>query len=174
MLSDNKRQDDSRKWVTGSFRDRDSAERAYEDLKSRGYTEKDIHVFMSDDTRKRHFTDDHSGMGNKAAEGAGIGGATGGVLGATITAIAAAGASLAVPGVGLVIAGPLAGALAGGAAGAAVGGLAGTLIGAGIPEDKAKRYEKDIKEGNVVVGVNPRPNDDLGDLERNWESGRNF
>jgi hypothetical protein len=158
--------------VTGSFRDRESAERAYESLTRRGYDKDDIHVMMSDETRKRHFANDDSGVGNKALEGAGIGGATGGVIGATLTAIAAAGATLAVPGVGLVIAGPLAGALAGGATGAAAGGLIGTLIGAGIPEDRAKLHEKEIKEGAIVMGVKPRSDEDASYFEEEWRTPR--
>jgi hypothetical protein len=173
MLSDKNKSDERRaRMVTSSFRDRDDAERAYRSLKERGYDDKDIHVLMSDDTRKRYFHKDDDGVGNKALEGAGVGGATGGVLGATIVGIMAAGSTLALPGLGLVIAGPLAGALAGGATGAAAGGLVGTLVGAGIPEDRAKVYEKDIKEGGIVVGVNPRTDEDRTYFEREWDVRR--
>jgi hypothetical protein len=170
MLSD-KNKEEQRSLITGSFSDRASLERAYDNLRQRGYSEKEIHLLMSDDTRKRHFSDTNkSELGNKALEGAGVGGATGGVIGATITAIAAAATTLAIPGLGLVIAGPLAGALAGGATGAAAGGLIGTLVGMGIPEDRAKRYEKDLKEGYIVIGVNPRNDEDATYFEREWES----
>ena len=43
--------------VTGMFRDRQSAENAYNSLTSRGYTKDDINLMMSDDTRKKHFSD---------------------------------------------------------------------------------------------------------------------
>ena len=156
--------------ITGSFSDRDAAERAYQSLAARGYKDSDVHVIMSDDTRKRHFGQDatKTDLGNKALEGAGVGGAVGGAIGATLTAIAAAGAALTVPGLGLVIAGPLAGALAGGAAGAATGGIVGMLVGAGIPEDRAKLYERDIKNGGIVLGVSPRSDDDARYLEEQW------
>lgn len=159
--------------VTKSFRDRDEAEGAYQDLRSRGYSDKDIHMIMSEETRTRYFSNGHDRgngeeHGNKALEGAAVGGMTGGAIGATLTAIAAAGAALAVPGVGLVIAGPLAGALAGGATGAAAGGLVGTLVGMGIPEDRAKAHEQDIKDGKIVLGVNPRNDEDLTYFEREW------
>ena len=157
--------------VTSSFRDRESADRAYSSLVAKGYTEKDIHVMMSNETRKklgsRDLKLDH---GNKALEGAGVGGTVGGAVGATILGIAAAGASIAFPGIGLVVAGPLAGALAGGAAGAAAGGLVGTLVGAGIPEDQAKVYEDDLKHGSIVLGVRPRDEKDANDLERDWRN----
>jgi hypothetical protein len=142
---------------------------------ARGYEPDEIHVLMSEDTRKRHFDKDRDkikdkGFGNKALEGAGLGGAIGGTVGATLTAIAAAASTLAIPGLGLVIAGPLAGALAGGAVGAATGGLVGTLIGAGIPEDQAKVYETDLKEGGIVLGVEPRNDEDAEIFHREWQT----
>jgi len=49
--------------------------------------------------------------------------------------------------------GTIAAALAGGAAGAVGGGIIGALIGAGIPEERARRYDRGIREGNIVLGV---------------------
>ena len=156
--------------VTSSFRDRESAERAYNEIAARGYSDKDIHVIMTDETRKRLFKDGkETKMGNKALEGAGVGGAVGGAVGATAVGIAAAAAALTIPGLGLVIIGPLAGALAGGAAGATAGGLIGTLVGAGIPEKRAKIYETDLKEGGVIVGVEPRDEEDARYFETEWQ-----
>ena len=54
--------------------------------------------------------------------------------------------------VGLVIAGPLAAGLAGAGAGAATGGLVGALTGTGVPEDEAKIYENEIKDGGIYMG----------------------
>ena len=51
---------------------------------------------------------------------------------AVLAALTAAGTSIALPGLGLVIAGPLAAAAAGAGAGAATGGLLGALIGWGL------------------------------------------
>jgi hypothetical protein len=157
--------------VTGSFRDRESADRAYADLIERGYTDREIHVLMSDDTRKRlGGRDIKLEKGNKAAEGAALGGALGGAAGATILGVITAASTVAVPGIGLVVAGPLAGALAGGAAGAAAGGLLGTLVGMGIPEDRAKVYEQDLKHGSIVLGVHPRDEDDAEYFEEEWRT----
>jgi len=36
---------------------------------------------------------------------------------------------------------------------ATVGGIAGGLIGMGIPEFEAKRYERKIKEGNILISA---------------------
>ena len=104
----------NRPYVSGLFRDRDSAERAWESARSRGYVESDVDVLMSDDTRKRYFSDEEvveTELGNKALEGAGTGAAIGGTLGAIVAAVAAGVSNVALPGIGLVIAGPLAAAL---------------------------------------------------------------
>ncbi|WP_225984837.1 YsnF/AvaK domain-containing protein [Noviherbaspirillum aerium] len=159
--------------VTGLFRDRESAERAYQGLSSRGYTKDDINIVMSDEARKKHFSGGTSTeLGNKAAEGAGIGGALGGTLGATLAALTATGTSLALPGLGLVIAGPLAAAAAGAGAGAATGGLLGALIGWGIPEERVKHYESGLKEGGILMGVNPRSDDDATYIENHWRTNQ--
>lgn len=163
--------DRSRPWVTGAFRDHESADKAYNELLKKGYTEKDIHVMMSEDTRKRLGGKDVKlESGNKALEGAGVGGALGGAVGATILGIMAAASTVAIPGLGLLVAGPLAGSLIGGAAGAAAGGLAGTLVGMGIPEDRAKIYEEDLNRGHIVLGVNPRNDEDATYFEREWRT----
>ena len=167
---------DSSGMLTALFRDRDSAERAYQSLSERGYDKKDVNLVMSDETRKTHFGSD-SGMpqtelGSKAAEGAGIGGAIGGTLGAIAAAVAAVGTSIAIPGLGLVVAGPLAAALAGAGAGGVTGGLLGALIGWGILEERVKEYESGIKEGGILMGVKPRSADDAAYLEQQWKANR--
>jgi hypothetical protein len=159
--------------LTGMFRDRESAERAYSSLQSRGYSKDDVNLIMSDETRKKHFKNDHdSDLGNKAMEGAGVGSAIGGTLGAIVGAIAAVGTSVALPGLGLVIAGPIAAGLAGAGAGGLTGGILGALVGSGIPEDRAKEYESGIKEGGIVMGVNPRNEEDATYLENEWRNNR--
>ncbi|HEX8176041.1 MAG TPA: hypothetical protein VF543_13055 [Pyrinomonadaceae bacterium] len=159
--------------MTGLFRDRDSAERAYGSLTSRGYSQDDINVLMSDETRDKNFVGGReTELGNKALEGAGTGAAIGGTVGATLAAIAAIGTSIALPGLGLIVAGPLAAALAGAGAGGATGGLIGALVGAGIPEERVKDYEKGIKEGGIVMGVNPRSDEDADYFENEWKNYR--
>ena len=46
-----------KRMVTGLFRDRDSAEQAYRSVADRGYTSNDVNLVMSDETRKRHFSE---------------------------------------------------------------------------------------------------------------------
>src|SRR5678815_2198730 len=105
--------------VWGLSPDRANAEAAYSSLTDRGYTHDEVSILMSDDTRERQFSrvDAQTELGTKAAEGAGVGGAIGGALGAIAAAIAAVGTSLAIPGLGSVVAGPLAAGLAGAGAG---------------------------------------------------------
>ncbi len=89
----------------------------------------------------------------KAPEGAAAGVSTGGVIGGVLGLLAGLG-SLAIPGIGpLIAAGPILAALSGSALGAAVGGMVGTLVGLGIPEYEAKIYEKKIKEGRIFLSV---------------------
>lgn len=163
--------------VTGTFRDRDSLDRAVSDFRTRGYTDDDIHVVMSDDARKRYYDRDADSVeieeGSKAMEGAGAGAAIGGTTGGVIGAIAGIGGAVLIPGIG-AIAGPLAGALAGAGAGGAAGSLVGALIGAGIPEERAKMYERDVKEGGMVLGVHPREDEDRDYLQSRYnEYGAN-
>ena len=160
-----------RSWLTGTFRDRESAERAYNSLTSRGYSRDDVNLMMSDDTRKKHFSDADTELGSKALEGGATGAAIGGTTGAVLAALAAAG-TLAIPGLNVIFAGPLVAALAGAGAGGLTGGLIGALVGSGIPEDRAKIYESDIKSGGIVMGVNPRNADDAAHFEREWKNYR--
>ena len=159
--------------LTGMFRDRESAEKAYNSALSRGYTRDDVNVMMSDQTRDSWFSDnDDTDLGSKAMEGAGAGSAIGGTLGAIIGGIAAIGTSVLIPGLGLVVAGPLAAALAGAGAGGLTGGLVGALIGSGIPEDRAREYEEGVKGGGMVMGINPRNDEDAAYLENDWRTNR--
>lgn len=157
--------------VTGLFPDRESAENAWRSASDLGYQQDDINVVMSDETRERYFAGggpDDTELGNKAAEGAGVGGAIGGTVGAIAAAIAAMGTSLVLPGLGLVIAGPLAAGLAGAGAGGIAGGLVGGLVGWGIPEERVREYDEGIRNGGILLGVKPRSEDDASQLSRRW------
>lgn len=160
--------------LTGMFKDRESTEKAYNSLRERGYTDDEINVLMSDQTRDTHYGEGTADteLGNKALEGTGAGAAIGGTLGAIIGGIAAIGTSVLLPGIGLVVAGPIAAALVGAGAGGLTGGLVGALIGWGIPEEHAKVYEEGIKNGGTVVGVTPRNQEDADYFESEWKNYR--
>jgi len=159
--------------LTGMFRDRESTEQAYNSLRSRGYADDEINVMMSDKTRDRDYVDGpNTELGSKALEGTGAGAAIGGTLGAVIGGIAAIGTNVLLPGVGLVVAGPIVAALVGAGAGGITGGLVGALVGWGIPEDRAKLYESGIQEGGTVMGVKPRSTEDADYFENEWKNYR--
>jgi len=150
------------KLVTGLFKTRVAAEAAVDAILRRGYTRDDISVLMSDATKTKEFalqTRTH------AADGAGIGGAIGGTVGAVLAAIAAIGTSIAIPGVGIFVAGPIAAALVGAGAGGATGGLIGALIGVGIPEHRARVYETGVRGGGILLGVEAKTDEDVERLE---------
>jgi hypothetical protein len=160
------------KMLTGMFSDRESLERAYNKLAERGYTKEDINLVMSDETRKTHFAHDETELGNKAKEGAGTGSIIGGAVGTAVGIIAALGTSLVLPGLGLIVAGPIVAGLAGAGAGTITGGLVGALIGAGIPEDRAKLYETGVKDGRIIIGVHPRNEEDAELFENDWRTNK--
>jgi hypothetical protein len=150
------------KLVTGLFKNRVAAEAAVDAIMKHGYSRDEISVLMSDATRNKEFalqTRSH------AADGAGIGGAVGGTVGAVLAAIAAVGTTMFLPGLNLVIAGPIAAALAGAGAGGAAGGVIGALVGAGIPEYRAKVYDAELRGGGILIGVEARDDEDVDRLE---------
>lgn len=157
--------------LTGIFRDRQNAEQAYNALSARGYTQDEISLLMNEETRKNYFTQDGvKEIDNKAWEGAGIGSAIGGALGAIVGALVAVGTSVALPGLGLIVAGPLAAGLAGAGAGSITGGLVGALVGAGIPEERARVYEEGVRNGGIVMGVEPKNEEDATHIEKEWKT----
>ena len=162
---------DNRQLVTAVFRDRVNADAAFDWLRSNGYSDREINVLMSDQTRHT-YTTGHTGKieaGNKAVEGMAVGVAVGTAVMATLGAIAAIGTTLIVPGLNLVLAGPLAAAIAGAGAGAVTGGLVGTLIGMGIPEDNAQAYQEALVHGGVVLGVHTHSSEDATRIKKHFE-----
>ena len=163
---------DDKNLLMALFEDKNDAESAYQELLDRDYTFNDVDVIMSEETRDKHFGDDEmdrSALGNKAAEGTGVGSAVGGTIGAIIGAVAAIGTSIALPGLGLVVAGPVVAALAGAGAGGATGGLVGALVGYGIPEKTALEYEMGLKEGGIILGFRPKNAAEAGEVVSVWE-----
>ena len=119
-------------------------------LKEAGFANDDVSVLLPDRAGSRDFAHEHH---TKAPEGAATGAIAGGVMAGVLGWLVGIG-SLAIPGVGpLIAAGPILAALSGAAAGGAVGGLAGGLVGLGIPEYEAKQYEGKVKNGNILISV---------------------
>jgi hypothetical protein len=128
----------------------EQATRIVDDLKAAGFSNNDVSVLLPDRAGSRDFAHEHH---TKAPEGAATGAVAGGVTAGVLGWLVGIG-TLAIPGVGpLIAAGPIMAALGGVAAGGAVGGLAGALVGFGIPEYEAKQYEGKIKNGNIMISV---------------------
>ncbi|MFT3883633.1 MAG: hypothetical protein QM703_28795 [Gemmatales bacterium] len=127
------------KMITAVFSDRDHAIRAYDWLRSHGYTIDEISVLMSDKTAPLfHAIENEDKVEQRPlpAPGAQTTGAVGATVGAGLTGALAAGVGLAFMGVSIIAGGPLGMALAASIPGAMVGGLLGGLIGYGFPEKR--------------------------------------
>src|SRR5919107_1744569 len=157
------------KLITGVFKTKVAAEAAVDAVMKRGYTRDDISVLMSDAIKSKEFAIETR---THAADGLGYGAAVGGTVGAVVAAIIAVGTNVVLPGLGLVIAGPLAAALVGAGAGGAAGGLLGALIGWGIPEETVKHYEQGIKNGGILMGVKPKTEADRELSPSRWNSAQ--
>lgn len=169
----------TQKMVLGAFHDHTAAQNCVDALYAHGYTMNDINVLMSEHTRVQYFgkpeEQEPSRSDNMSLEGAGVGGAIGTAVGASLAAIAAIGTSLVIPGLNLIVAGPVAAALAGGGAGAVAGGLIGALAGLGITLENAEVYHQALREGGTVVGVTLRDqHDDRDEIEKVTETMESF
>ncbi len=163
----------NRRMITGLFSDGQSAERAYQACIERGYEMGEVNVVMSEDTRKRLFSDDSGTtpqLARREAEGGELGGPTGGRVEMLVTIFAAVGAALALPALGFVVAGPLAAALTGAGAAGLVAGLIGTLGDWGIPQERVRLYEAGIKDGGILMMVEARSDEDARQIEQHWKS----
>jgi rhodanese-related sulfurtransferase len=136
--------------VFGIYKSVAQAERAVATLTSAGFANNDISVLLTDAQSSHDFAHQKK---TKAPEGTAAGATTGGIIGGALGLLAGIG-TLAIPGVGpLIAAGPLLATLAGVGAGGAAGGIIGALAGMGIPEYEAKRYEGRVKNGGVLLSV---------------------
>jgi stress response protein YsnF len=151
--------------VIGLFDNSSQAQQAIERMINAGIDRDQISLVTrdSDHDKRRDATTEHT---SGAGKGAGIGAALGGV-GGLIAGIA----GLAIPGIGPIIAaGPIAaaigGALGGAGLGAAAGGLIGALTDMGIPEEEARDYEDQVRQGKILVTVRA-DNDDEADRASN-------
>ncbi|HLJ10902.1 MAG TPA: hypothetical protein VKU82_06920 [Planctomycetaceae bacterium] len=136
-------------------------------LKAAGFSNNDISVLMADQEGTRDFAHEHN---TKAPEGAATGAGTGAVLGGALGWLAGIG-TLAIPGLGpLIAAGPIMAALSGAAAGGAIGGLTGALVGLGIPEFEAKRYEGKVRSGNALISVHSDDSDETDRAKKIFEA----
>ena len=135
--------------VVGAFKTVQGAQLAADRLINEGIPREAVGVVMSDKARQRLATvETHT----KGAEGVATGGVTGGVLGGIVAGLTTV-AAVALPGVGVLAAGPIVSILAGAGAGAAAGGALGGLVGLGMSEHEVKYYGDVLKSEGVLVTV---------------------
>lgn len=142
--------------ATGVFCSRTDAERAVNELRSLGIPEERIGLITpgakTDEVRTGVPVIDTEEPGMGRAMGAAVGGAVGAAGGATL---GLAIATLAVPGIGPVIAFGMVGAallgLVGAAAGSAIGDQVEEGLGEGVPHEDVFVYEDALRHGRSIV-----------------------
>jgi predicted phage tail protein len=132
------------KTIFSLFETQQEANEAILALNEQGYNENHLSVVAQENVLVG-VDKDRSKTAEAAGKGAGIGGIVGLIAGVS---------SFAIPGIGLVIgAGSLIGGLlAGAGAGAVAGGIVG-MFQEWLGEDKAKEYEKAVKEGHIILAA---------------------
>jgi hypothetical protein len=169
--------------VTGLFKDKDSAEFAFQSAVDLGYDKDDINVVMSDEVRQRYFlphdpiTNDPGTTGLEQAAVEDVndsasrawGGPVGGTVGTFVPIVGAVGVLL-IPGFGIA-AGPVALALAASAATGVAIGLMATLMDWGIPDSRVKQYEAGLRAGGILLGVKARSDADALQIHQRWQEG---
>jgi len=139
--------------LTAFFGSRSDADGALSQLARIGVPDHDVSVLPKYVARR-----DDIGLrtASKASEGAALGALAGGLLGAGLGALLAAG-SIIVPGLSLVVAGPIVAALAGAGALGGLGTIVGAVVGATLPEYEARYLGDAIRMGGALVAVRCSP-----------------
>lgn len=143
----------------GLFKDRESTEIAFDAICTRGYTRNCINLIMSTETRKKYFPDDNLGK-NKSVN-------LGSPLSNAYKISDAINAGVVLSGESIVVSGPISAGLSGAGAGGFSGGIIESLL--GIPEIYASKFEVGIKQGWIVMSIQPRNEEDVEYIEKMWQ-----
>jgi uncharacterized protein (TIGR02271 family) len=151
------------KTVIGLFDNRAEAHSVVQELLGEGFRRDDISVMskkLEGQDKKvevEYEEEDGHEQIQDMAKGAGTGAAIGGLAGLLLSLT-----SLAIPGIGPVLAaGPLAAVIAGAGIGATAGGLISGLTRLGVPEDDASYYAEGVRRGGTLISVDA--SDDTAD-----------
>ncbi len=135
--------------VVGIFDGTNKAIEALNELREADFSAEQISVVARDTEATTKIAEQTDLVAEEAGKGALVGTFLGGVAGWLIGISA-----LAIPGIGPVIgAGIIGTALVGAGIGAAAGGLIGALGVYGIPEEDARGYEEEVRQGGVLLTV---------------------
>lgn len=137
------------KTITGLFDTHEQAADAVRSLRDLGIRSEDISLVANN--AEGYVIEDEDEVAEGASAGAGLGAILGGAGG-----LLAGLGTLAIPGIGPVVAGgwllsTVVGAAAGAAIGGATGGLIGALVDAGISEPEAHVYAEGVRRGGSLV-----------------------
>jgi len=147
------------KTIVAIFDNYRNAENAARQVKDHGLRTDDISIVAKEgDTSSTGTTATMGNSGPHATMGTHSGAkndnisdgvVTGGILGGLAGLLIGAG-SMIIPGLGIIAAaGPITGLLSG----AVTGGIVGGLIDLGIPENRSRQYETDIRAGKVLFSM---------------------
>lgn len=144
------------KTVVAIFNSFEHAERAARQIKDSGLRTDDISLVARQGDENARGTTAVMGTGADTGnrtravnDNISDGVVTGGILGGLAGLLIGAG-SMVIPGLGIVAAaGPITGLLSG----AVTGGIVGGLVDLGIPENRGRQYETDIKAGKILFSM---------------------
>jgi hypothetical protein len=138
------------KILTGTFPDKQSADKAYHAVTQRGYTKDEINIIMSKEVHKKYLleNDKETGITDISVKNAGKDSAIGASVGAIV-------------GIATVI-----------GVGGLAGGLLGMLIGLEISEEDAKVIESGINGGQILITVHPKNDADKEYFETQWKANK--
>lgn len=138
------------KTIVAVFDHQSHAENAARQVKDQGLRTDDISIIARQQGAEgggvtANMGTDARGVNDNISDGVISGGVLGGLAGLLIGA-----GSMAVPGLGIIAAaGPITGLLSG----AVTGGIVGGLIDLGIPENRSRQYETDVKAGKILFSM---------------------
>ncbi len=149
-----------RKYGSGTFRSRQRAIQALDELKNTGFPMNKISVLTKHPTHGKHLGGvGRSGLLLTPGEGAAAGAVVGATIGGSLALVAGLGALL-VPGFGQALAvESLLVTLVGSGASAAAGGLVGVLRGWFLPEEPAIFHNHQVSQGVFIVTVRGTQNE---------------
>lgn len=145
--------------VTGLFPGRDQALQASRAALEHGYEAGELNLVMSEETCRRDFAENQAAGMVKSDE-----------AGFAPSALQVPNGSVMVPGLDIVVSGPLAQALDAGGIGGVTGGIAGALAGWGVDEEYVKEYDAGIRHGSILLAVQPHSEEDALFLDRSWKA----
>ncbi|MDP4091905.1 MAG: hypothetical protein Q8920_00925 [Bacillota bacterium] len=157
--------------VVAVFDDHRHAENAARQIKDQGLRTSDISIVAKQGDEHSANTDrttatmgTHDTHPHAKNDNISDGVVTGGILGGLAGLLIGAG-SMVIPGLGIIAAaGPITGLLSG----AVTGGIVGGLVDLGIPENRSKQYETDIRAGKILFSMRADNNkiDDIASILR--------